>query len=575
MGLHESLKAARVYAFDFETTGLDPYLGDRVFSLAFAWREEGEIKTDFFYSLPSLDLTPFKDIFADPTLVACAHNAKFEGRFILQAGLEWKNKIWDTEVFARIEYNDHMSYTLEQCASRIGLRKDDAVKEYIKLHRLSSPIPGHKTKKKPHFDKVPRDLIDKYNRLDAEISLRLYEHQRNIFQERDNSSTPTHALVKLESETTPRLLEMEHRGIKCDVAYCRAALEHERRRSKQAKAQFEYLARTEFKDSAKQLRPIFDKLQLSYGKTEKGNASFTADSISQSEHPLVKCLLEHRDAEKRATTYFDNFLRLTDSSLRIHANLRQCGTASGRLSCTDPNVQNWPDDSNSDTAYPVRRAFIAEKGYKLVSIDYSQMELRFVVDAAQDMRMIKAIQEGIDFHQETADMAGVSRNLAKNGRFAKLYGAGYKKVAETLGIDLDKARKICDSIDETAPEVARYLYRVMQFAKQAGWVSNWMGRRYYFNEAHYKAGNYVVQGGCSDVFRVALRNVSPILKEIGGYAVLPIHDELVFEIPENKLDAIPRIRQAMIDAFECKKALDFDVSVGVGDNLHDLKDWNG
>lgn len=569
MTLHEKLKLARVFAFDFETTGLSPYLGDRVFSLAFAWREDGLIKTDFYYQLPELDLKQFQPIFGDGSLIACAHNAKFEGRFLLSQGLFIRCKLWDTEVMSRVEFNNHMSYSLLNCVARIGLKKGDAVKEYMDSHKLYTK--NSKGKKDYHFDKVPREIIEPYNRLDAELSLRLYEKQRDTFRGWNSSSEPIGNVLRLELDTTPYLLDMEHRGIRVDAAYCQRALAHERSRSNSAKLEFERIAGRTFTDSAKSLLPIFERFKLSYGRTDKGNASFREEEIrSQSSNPIVKLLLEHRDAEKRGTTYFENFLSLAGQDGRIHANIRQGGTATGRLSCAEPNVQNFTDDDESTTPFPVRRAFIADPGYKIVSMDYAQMEYRLLMDEAQEEKIIEAILGGLDVHQATANLMGVDRKTAKNCGFALLYGAGTDKLAHMSGITRQRAEEIRNTYFRSLPAVARYARGLIDYAGYSPFCYNQFGRRYFFDRNFsYKYPNYRIQGGCSDIFRKALIQAGEVLVGKKSFAMLPIHDELVFSIHDTEMHLIPELKRAMISAYTPKK-LPMDVSIAVGDNFFDL-----
>lgn len=572
MTLHERLKAAKVFAFDFETTGLNPYNGAKVFSCAFAWREEGLIKTEFFYGLPSLDLSPFAAIFADADLTACAHNAKFEGRFLRVACIPVHARLWCTEVFARVQYNDHLSYSLANCASRMGLAKEDGVKKYMDSHKLyGKTLRG---KKDYHFWKVPRTIIEPYNRLDAELSLRLYEDQRDTFRGWDESADHIYPVVGLELHTTPQLLDMEHRGIRLDISYCNRALAYERKRSAGAKLEFECSAGGALTDSAKALRPIFDRFQLSYGRTDKGNASFREDELKrQSSHPLVRCILEHRDAEKRATTYFENFLNLVSPEGRLHANIRQAGTATGRFSCSDPNVQNFTDDEESKTPYPVRRAFIADPGYKIVSIDFAQMEYRLLMDEAGEDKIIDAILSGLDVHQATADLMGVDRKTAKNCGFALLYGAGSEKLAMMSGVTKQRASEIRDIYFRSLPAVARYTQNLMNYGRVAPYSYNWLGRRYHIPKEYiYKIPNYRIQGGCADIFRQALLNVREVLRGTRSYAMLPIHDELVFSIHESEMHLIPALKEAMISGYSHKR-LPMDVSVSIGDNFHDLVEY--
>src|SRR5690606_26520374 len=202
------------------------------------------------------------------------------------------------------------------------------------------------------------------------------------------------------------------------LAYCRKAVDYEACRAEQSFREYEKLTGVPLVDSAKGLRILKD-LGIPPGRTEKGGESYASDALqAHAEHPVVKCILTHRDALKRGNTYFQNYLDLSDSSGRIHADFVSGGTATGRFSSRDPNLQNLSDESESDTPYPVRGAFVADEGNFLVSIDYAQQEYRLMLDYAGEMRVIEQVLGGLDVHMACANLMGVERSVAKNINFA-------------------------------------------------------------------------------------------------------------------------------------------------------------
>lgn len=550
-------------SIDFETNGLFARRGDRAFLLGvcvddacFSYRFKGSYE----------EKQALEALLSNERIRYLAHNAKFEMSFLKeQWGVEIKGDVWDTEVMARVEHNNHRSYSLQACAERIGESKHRPMLEWLKANSGK-------------YAEAPDDLIIPYVEQDARLSYKLYKDQCDTFRAWENSSACISGVVGLEMATTKHLFDMESAGIHVDVLYCLEALDYELARAEAAKKEFEKLVGAPFVDSRKALTPIFDSLNIPYNKTEKGNASFDYEALKKSKnHPVVAEILKHRDAVKRSSTYWENFLALNIGGV-VYPNIRQGGAASGRFSCVEPNAQNWPDDSEDPTCrYPVRRAFIAPHECDLVSMDYAQMELRLIVDESNETEMIHDIINGVDFHQKVAESANVPRGIAKAARFAKLYGAGVRKIAQMLSVSEDVAARVCEEIDRSSPNISRYSYGLIKTAKTAPFVYNWLGRRYYFDKGfEYKYPNYCIQGGSADILRVAIKNVSLFLRKHAHpmtRILLPIHDELITSIDHRDLHLIPEIRQIMIEAAVPMKHLKMDVSIAKGKNLHDMEEY--
>jgi DNA polymerase-1 len=553
-------------AIDFETTGLNPYRGDKAFLLGVCI--DGVCFSVRLGQDHAAETEALKLFLCNERIRYLAHNAKFEMAFLKQQfGVSIHGHIWDTEVMARLQYNNHRSYSLQACAERIGHSKYQPMVSWVKANQ-------HK------YHEAPDDIIIPYVEQDARLSWLLYKDQCDTFRAwQTGSSVHISGLVALEMRTTRNLFEMEAAGLPVNVDYCREADAYEQDRATKAAEEFKKLTGVEFTDSAKCLRSIFDSNGIPYGKTEKGNPSFNEDALKRSKaNPIVAAILMHRDALKRSSTYWQNFIAFEVGGI-IYPNIRQAGTASGRFSAFEPNVQNWPDDAESPTLYPIRRAFVAGDGWTLISMDYAQMELRLMADEANEEQMIRDIVEGIDMHQRVADVAGTPRGVAKNARFAKLYGAGPQRIALTLGVPLEVAQKVCEAINSDSPRIDAYSGTLIQYAKRSPFGYNWMGRRYFFDRGfEYKYPNYRIQGGCSEILRIAMDESRTILREHGvenPQLLIPIHDELVFRARERDMKLIPTLRQAMIDAAKPMRRLKMDVSVHVGQNMHDMEKWDG
>lgn len=555
--------------FDFETTGLSAWCGDRAFIMGYT-DEKGH---NFCVRFEAPEIKEgLRLFFSNPSLNYCAHNIKFELSFLdRQFGVEVKGGLWDTEVLARVERNNHLSYALQSCAVRIKDSKYPPMLEWLK-----------KRGNKNGYHLADPEIIEPYVEHDAWLSWELSRRQLETFKHWDATSYfPIEPVVGLEKRVTVPLFKMEKQGLLVDVGYCQKALEYEKSELRAAEEAFSREAGVRFVDSRKTLQPLFDARGISYGKTDLGNASFNAESLKNSKsHPLVRSILRHRDAKKRSTAYWENFLELEHNGI-IHPSINQNRAATGRMSISEPSCQNWPRDDEDvgavEDQFPVRRAFLARSECKIVSLDYTQMELRLICDEAEDMGMIDAFKNGADFHQQVADHAQVPRTLAKTGRFAKLYGAGIRRVAETLDIDQDLASRICSAIDENSPRVAEYSRELIRYACEAPFGYDFLGRRFFFDRGfEYIYPNYRIQGGCAEILKLAIIDVEELLSTQASdetFLLIPIHDELLINMHPRDFHLIPRIKRLMIAAHRSKKHLDMDVDVYWGDNFYDLEKY--
>lgn len=556
---------------DFETTGFNVHKGDRAFIVAVSF---GVNKTASCWTLE-------KDWQVEEALLdlhsrryarMAAHNAKFELSFLRhQFNIEVLNKIWCTETMERVRRNNHMSYSLQNCAMREGHTKYQPMLDWLKLK-------GNKGK----YSKAPPELIIPYVEQDAWLSWFLMQKEIEQFKHWDTATpVPVKSVVELEIRTTPMLFDIESRGISVDADYCREALAYEAARAKKAQEEFKQVTGVDFVDSRKTLEPLFVHFGLPFGRTGIGNASFTAKVLGpHAEHRMVKPILDYRDAKKRLSSYWENFLEFRCPDGKVHPNIKQTGATTSRMSVTDPAAQTWTDDDTdpgeTPVPFPIRRAFVpTDPDCFIVSIDWRQMEIVLMMDEADETERIVEFKQGADFHQRVADRAGCKRGKAKNGRFAKQYGAGVPRIAETIGVSIDIAQAISDAIDETFPKCAAYSWQLIKHAKQTGMSYNWLGRRYFFDRGfEYKAPNYRIQGGCGEILRIAMCETDDFLKlnaRAQTRILMLIHDEGVFQWHKDDLHLIPVVCDLMVKAFKSKKHLDMEVAVTIGKNFFDLE----
>ena len=557
-------------ALDTETTGLFPYNGDRIFSIIIHTDADNgyyfnfNTEPDHYGDLPDYllkeDARDLISILPQFERVYI-HNAKFDMHHLAEAYGDidsiLQSNIYCTEALARLVRNDLMSYSLDNLGKLIGHDKDDRVKKYISEHKLFTLIDTGKKSpdKKPHFDKVPLEIIYEYGLQDAKVCYELGEYILNRLEQYDYEQIEggyksNKELIANEVALTKVLFKMERVGVKIDNAYCSSAFEFYKAQIIIAKEKFLELTGLEFSDSRKVLVPAFKKLGLEYPTTDKGNASFTDKVLDGIDNPIANIIRSYRAAYKSAYTYYKNFLDLSDDNFILHTNLRQGGTTTGRLSCREPNLQNVPKRAEKGE-YKARAAFVPRSGYFFCMIDYDQMEYRVFMDYAEEMELIEKVLEGLDVHTATADMVEVKRDIAKFINFLLLYGGGAGKLAGELGIELYKAKEYRSKYFQNLQNVKAITRAIINTAESRGYIFNIMGRRCYIpQKLAYKAPNYLIQGGCGDIVKAAMIELDKYLADKKSRMILQIHDEILYEIALDEYDIIDELKNIMINAYK-------------------------
>lgn len=569
----EAVRGKEVLALDTETTGLMPYHGDKVFAITISDGEHAwYFDTAGKEKLPHSLLT----IFGDKNKTFRGQNIKFDLHqlwctFSLN-GLA--GEVWDTAVGARLEFNDHFSYSLDACVERLGngLVKSNAVEEYIAEHNLWEweVIPGKKVRrKKKFFDKVPFEIMFEYACQDALITHKLGMHQVDAILAIDQliqvPGTPKlEEVAKTESALVPVITDMENFGVRADQDYCEKAITHYSEIMGSAMVEFEKLTGQEYKASPKLFEGVFSSEKEKWTYTKKGNPSFESDTLKRFDSAAAEHVLTIRNAKSRID-FFSSFLFHSDSSGFVHPSFNSGGTSTGRFSSSEPNFQNLTnDDENESEKFPVRRAIVPpDESYCLVSFDYKQQEYALMLDYAGEMELIEQVKAGTDVHQATADLMGVSRQYAKTLNFMLLYGGGVAKLAAALNVSLEKARELKNLYFQKLPKVQAFIQQVMSVAERRGYVYNWAGRRYFCenSEFSYTMPNRVIQGGGADIMKRAMVRIhKEVLPKSKSTMALTIHDELVFNMHREDLHLIPAIKKIMEEVYP-HKHLPLKVSV--------------
>ncbi|HXZ99312.1 MAG TPA: DNA polymerase I [Candidatus Binatia bacterium] len=392
---------------------------------------------------------------------------------------------------------------------------------------------------------------------------------------------------ELELPLVPILAEMERVGILVDCDELAAISAEMRARVRAAESEVQDLVGHAFNlGSTQQLATVlYDELGLAAGRKTKFGRSTDADTLEalREEHPIVGLVLEWRQLTKLQGTYVDALPLLCDRDGRIHTSFHQAVAATGRLSSADPNLQNVP--IRTEWGQRIRHAFIADSGWRLVSADYSQVELRVLAHATGEERLIEAFARGEDIHRRTAaqvygvDPAAVTpdmRRVAKVVNFGVVYGLSDFGLARDTGMSREEAAAWIHAYFENFPSVTRWLEQTRMHAREWGWVETFTGRRRHLPDiraanrqlrlaAERMAVNMPIQGGAAEIMKKAMIDTDRALRESGsaGRVLLQVHDELVLEVPPGELEAlIPLVRRAMSGAQSLVVPLVVDVKVG-------------
>lgn len=560
----EHIASKDYLSLDCETTTLSPYNGGQLFLICI--RCDDERFTFNFYDGKDhlggsvdkqyvLDLSQVGSLIRNPSTIFI-HNAKFDLHFLKSAGLDLtpnKFTIHCTAAIGRVCRNDRKKYDLNILGTEIGFPKMGDVSTYISKHKLYSwqTFPGKKKRsKQKYFYLVPMDILVPYVERDAEVAFALGMHQIEFIRKNESLKK----VFKQERQLTKVLLQMEEHGVHMDKNYTESALLYERQNLTRHKENFRKLSGEEFVPSTKVFHKVFTNAGELIYTTAKGNPSFTDDILDRYKSPIAQEVRDVREADKKAGTYYGSFLSLMDKNNIIHTNFKQYGAATGRFSCTEPNLQNIPkpDEDKVDTSkFQVRGCFTPRPDYSFVMIDYNQMEYRLMLDYANEVSLIKKVMDGMDVHVATAEALSVLRKEAKTINFMLLYGGGIDALAAALGVTTHEAYLKRERYFRVLTNVQKFIREVIQRARARGYVFNWLGRRCYIDNHHtYKAPNYIIQGGCADIVKQGMLRLAEFLENKRSRMVLQVHDEIIFEVHKNEMDIVPNLKKIMEDVYK-------------------------
>ncbi len=580
----EQLNQAKLFAFDTETTSLN-YTEAEIVGVSFAIEQGKAAYVPLAHNYPDVPeqlnrekiLNSLKPLLEDPNKPKLGQNLKYDANVLVNYGIEIQGIQHDTML---------ESYVFNSTATKHNM--DDLAKKYLGVETVHYEDIAGKGVKQIGFAEVPIEQASPYAAEDADITLRLHHV---LSAKLKNYPLLQKLYQEIEIPLIPVLSRIERNGVLIDSAKLAQQSLELANHINALEQQAHDLAEQVFNlGSPKQIQEIlYDKQQLPIlKKTPKGQPS-TAESVLQElaiDYPLPKLILEYRSMSKLKSTYTDKLpQQVSDKTGRVHTSYHQGVAATGRLSSSDPNLQNIP--IRSAEGRKIRQAFIASAGHKLIAADYSQIELRIMAHLSADEGLLTAFSNGIDIHSATAaevfdvpveQVTTDLRRSAKAINFGLIYGMSAFGLAQQLGITRGQAQSYIDLYFSRYPGVQNYMSSTRELAKDQGYVETLFGRRLYLPEIHSRnaarrkyaertAINAPMQGTAADIIKIAMLNTHNWLNgtDSTNKMIMQVHDELVFEVADNQLETFPNlIREIMCSA--AKLDVPLIVDIGVGDN---------
>ncbi|MCD9472066.1 DNA polymerase I [Photobacterium phosphoreum] len=579
------LKNADVFAFDTETDGLD-YMTANLIGVSFAV-EEGKaayvpVAHDYLDAPEQLDrdwvLAQLKPLLEDKNLAKVGQNLKFDASIVARYNIDMQGIKFDTML---------ESYVYNSVVGRHDM--DSLALRYLEHKNISFEDIAGKGKKQLTFNQIDLEQAGPYAAEDADITLRLHNA---LYPKLEADDRLKKVFETIEMPLVPVLSRMERTGVYIDSMLLGAqSIELAQRLDEIEKLAYE-LADQEFNlSSPKQLQAIlFEKMGLPVIKKTPSGTPSTNEEVLQElalDYPLPKLLLEYRGLAKLKSTYTDKLPKMVNAATgRVHTSYHQSGTVTGRLSSSEPNLQNIPVRNSEGRR--IRQAFVAKPGYKILAVDYSQIELRIMAHLSGDQALLDAFREGKDIHAATAaeilglaidDVTTEQRRRAKAINFGLIYGMSAFGLAKQLDMGRNEAQDYMNVYFERYPGVLEYMESTRNSAAEQGYVETLFGRRLYLPDIKARNGlrrkaaeraaiNAPMQGTAADIIKFAMIAVDEWVQQQpqGQVSLLmQVHDELVFEVEASVLDSVTaKVRQLMEQA--ATLAVPLIAETGYGDN---------
>lgn len=595
----KKIKTNRAFAFDTETTGLNPTFDKIVgFSLSVAPGEACYVPLNHGHPQTNLDLfSPaagekivqlsyeaiakhLNPLFTDKSILKIGHNIKFDMHFLRQV-------LGEDAVYFPIEDTAVLSYVTD--SSEHGHSLDELAKTFLGYDTIKYEDVCGAGRNKITFYEVPLDKALAYAAEDADITWRLYQ----FFKPRLLSEHYAGVYENFDRPLISTLFAMEKRGIRVDADALKGLSVYFDERMREFEAQIYQLAGEEFNiGSPKQIGTIlFEKQGLKGKKTPTGAWQTGADileALAETGNDLAQKILDWRTVSKLKSTYSDALFELLDKNNRVHTTFSQIVANTGRLASSNPNLQNIP--IRSEEGKKIRQCFIAKPGHKLISADYSQVELRLLASVAGVKALQKAFADGVDVHAATASHVfnvpydKVNANMRRHAKainFGIVYGISQYGLARQIGVSNEEAKAYIEAYYAQMPEIRVYMEGIKDFARGHGYILTPFGRKCTISgindtnqriaaNAERAAINAPIQGGAADIIKLAMNKVEEELshRNLKAKMLLQVHDELVCEAPDSEVEEVSALLKDIMEHV-VDFAVPFAVEVGVGTNWSD------
>jgi DNA polymerase I len=603
----KKLKKQKSFTFDTEATCLKMEIGD-LLGISFSWEKGSAYYLNFKNKIsgPSnisdnlfnykkdkkiRDLHPWlmalKPIFEDKKIKKSAHNAKFDYRVMKVCGIETQGLEFDTMI---------ASYLLNPGTRQHNL--DALVFSELGFEKISKEDLLGVGKQKISFGEIQTEKLFLYSCEDADFTERLVR-QLSV---KLKSEKLQKLFAEIEMPLVPVLAKMEENGIKLDIGFLDKMEKELKTEIKKLEKSICGEAGCDFNiNSTQQLREVlFEKLGISSLEVKKNKTGFStaAEELAKlrASHSIIPMIENYRELSKLLSTYVSALPKLVNSKTgRLHTSFNQTITATGRLSSTEPNLQNIP--IKTELGRKIRQAFTADTGNKLLSLDYSQIELRLAAHYSGDLGMIRAFENNEDIHSSTAaainelSLVEVSHDMRREAKainFGILYGQGPHGLSQTAGIPYARAKEFIEKYFETFPGIKKYVDETIEKAKEEAFVATLFGRKRPLPEinssvmmikkaAERMAVNTPLQGSAADIIKIAMIQTAGMIEEETGSSdnpdirmLLQVHDELLFEVKEEKINHyVSKIKNIMENIIKLKVPIIVDAKAG--DNWGELK----
>lgn len=576
--LVQNLLEQKAVCFDTETTSLDEMEAEIV-GMSFSY------KKGLAYYIPLSDnreeaqktIDIFKPFFEAKTVMKIAHNFKYDYKVLKNYGVHFDGVLFDTMI----------AHYLLNPDGRHGM--DYLSEIYLNYIPISiETLIGKKGKNQLSFRQVDREHQTLYAAEDADITFQLYE----IFGPQLQKENLENLFFQIEMPLMKVLADMEREGIALDVNWLLQESKDLEQDLKNIEQKIFTLTDNAFNlNSPKQLGEVlFDQLKLDpKAKKTKTGQYATSEEVLQKlahTHPIIPLILEYRTYQKLKSTYVDALpTQISKIDGRVHTSFSQTTAATGRLASLNPNLQNIP--IRTERGQQIRGAFRAEKGKKIISADYSQIELRLIAEISGEKNMIEAFQKGEDIHASTAaklfkipidEVNKTQRSQAKTVNFGIIYGQGAFALAEQTGLSRAEAKQMIDAYFQTYPTMKEWMTAQVKKARELGYVETLLGRKRHLKDiqsnnfvvrshAERNAVNAPIQGSAADIIKIAMIEISKKLKEENRATkmLLQVHDELIFEAPIEEVEAVTALITSCMEN-AVKTTVPLLVEVGVGDH---------